>query len=306
MCSKDIKEKIIIDTDIGDDIDDALAIALAINSPEIEVVAITTVYKNAKARTRLAKKLLIMAGREDIPVYTGVSQPLINKVNESEIPNHYLKDMDDILVNEDINGVDFIISSIMASEGDISLVPIGPLTNIAMAIMKKPEIKSKIKNIVLMGGAYYFHCNEYNIQCDPEAARVVFQSGVKIKAVGLDVTLKCQLTHEDIHRIQNQSKDVTKFLSNLISHWRGKNDYLPILHDPLAIYAVFNDGLLEFNEERIVVETKGEFTRGTTFNQTSYRWGRADSVNSNIWTAKSVEGKGFVELFMNRIFEKNS
>jgi purine nucleosidase len=303
MCSKDMKEKIIIDTDIGDDIDDALAIALALNSPEIEVVGITTVYKNAKARARLAKKLLLMAGREDIPVYAGVGQPFINKVNENEIPNHYLKDMEDIPVNQDIDGIDFIINTIMASEGDISLVPIGPLTNIAMAIIKKPEIKAKIKNIVLMGGAYYFHCNEYNIECDPEAARVVFQSGVKIKAVGLDVTLKCQLTHKDINIIENQSKDVTKFLSNLISHWRGKNDYLPILHDPLAIYAVFNEGLLEFNEERIVVETKGESTRGTTFNQTSYRWGRTDSVNSDIYTAKSVDGKGFIKLFMNRLFE---
>jgi purine nucleosidase/pyrimidine-specific ribonucleoside hydrolase len=303
MCGADMKRKIIIDTDIGDDIDDALAIALALNSPEIEVVGITTVYKNAKARARLAKKLLLMAGREDIPVYTGIGQPLINKVSENEIPNHYLKDMDDIPINEDIDGIDFIINTIIASEGDISLVPIGPLTNIAMAIMKRPEIKSKIKNIVLMGGAYYFHCNEYNIECDPEAARVVFQSGVKIKAVGLDVTLKCQLTHEDINRIENQSKDITKFLSNLISHWRGKNDYLPILHDPLAIYAVFNDGLLEFNEERIVVETKGEFTRGATFNQTGYRWGRIDSVKSNIWTAKNVDGKVFGQLFMNRVFE---
>jgi purine nucleosidase len=302
MRNKEMKEKIIIDTDIGDDIDDALALALALNSPELEVVGVTTVYKNIRARARLARKLLLMAGREDIPVYAGLGQPLINRVNEDEIPNHYLKEMDDTPFNEDMDGVDFIINTLMSSEGDISLVPVGPLTNIAMAIMKRPEIKSKIKNIVLMGGAYYFQYNEYNIQCDPEAARVVFQSGINIKAVGLDVTLKCQLTHEDIARIENQSEDLTRFLSSLISHWRGKNDYLPILHDPLAVYAVFNDGLLEFSEEKIMVETKGEFTRGMTFNQTAYRWGNTDKLITGIFAAREVDGKGFVRLFMERIF----
>jgi purine nucleosidase len=298
----EIKEKIIIDTDIGDDIDDALAISFAVKSPEIDLIGVTTVWKDTAARARLSKRVLQMLGREDIPVYIGSRQPLIGKVDDHEIPNQYSEDMDGISVNTERDAVDYIIDTLMKSEGDISLVTIGALTNIALAIVKKPEIKNKIKRIVMMGGAYYFHYNEYNIECDPEAARIVFESGIQIKAVGLDVTLKCQLTQQDVERIEHPNSEITQFLSDLIGRWRSINNYLPILHDPLAVCAVFDKELLEFKEEKIVVETKGEFTRGATHNQTSYRWGNTNPVNSNIWTAKNVDHMKFTKLFMDRVF----
>ena len=298
----EIKEKIIIDTDIGDDIDDALAISFAVKSPEIDLIGVTTVWKDTAARARLSKRVLQMLGREDIPVYIGSGQPLIGKVDDHEIPNQYSKDMDGISVNTERDAVDYIIDTLMKSEGDISLVTIGALTNIALAIVKKPEIINKIKRIVMMGGAYYFHYNEYNIECDPEAARIVFESGIQIKAVGLDVTLKCQLTQQDVERIEHPNSEITQFLSDLIGRWRSINNYLPILHDPLAVCAVFDKELLEFKEEKIVVETKGEFTRGATHNQTSYRWGNTNPVNSNIWTAKNVDHMKFTKLFMDRVF----
>ncbi|MFJ5713046.1 nucleoside hydrolase [Neobacillus sp. NPDC093127] len=298
----EMKEKIIIDTDIGDDIDDALAISLAVKSPEIDLIGVTTVWKDTAARARLAKSVLRMLGRGDIPVYIGCAQPLIGKVDDQEIPNQYSADMDFITVNTDMDAADYIIDTVMKSEGDISLVTIGALTNIALAIVKKPEIKNRIKRIVMMGGAYYFHYNEYNIECDPEAARIVFESGIPIKAVGLDVTLQCQLTKEDVERIEHPHSEITKFLSELIGRWTKINNYLPILHDPLAVCAVFDKELLEFKEERIVIETKGEFTRGATHNQTSYRWGNTDPVNSNIWTAKNVDHEKFTKLFMDRVF----
>ena len=299
----EIKEKIIIYTDIGDDIDDALAISFAVKSPEIELIGVTTVWKDTAARARLAKRVLQMLGRDDIPVYIGCAQPLIGKVDDKEIPNQYSEDMDGIAVNTDMDAVDYIIDTVMKSEGDITLVTIGALTNIALAIVKKPEIKNKIKRIVMMGGAYYFHYNEYNIECDAEAARIVFESGIQIKAVGLDVTLKCQLTQQDVERIEHPHNEITKFLSNLIGRWRSINNYLPILHDPLAVCAVFDKEFLEFKEERIVIETKGEFTRGATHNQTSYRWGNTDPVNSGVWTAKNVNHQKFTKLFMDRVFE---
>jgi purine nucleosidase len=298
----EMKEKIIIDTDIGDDIDDALAISLAVKSPEIDLIGVTTVYKNTAARARLAKKVLEMLGRAETPVYIGCAQPLINKVEAEEIPNQYSEDMGGMEVHTDMDAVDYIIKTVMKSEGDISIVPIGPLTNIALAIVKKPEIKNKIKSIVMMGGAYYFHYNEYNIECDPEAARIVFESGIQIKAVGLDVTLKCQLTQQDVERIEHPHSEITQFLSELIGRWTSINNYLPILHDPLAVFAVFDKEFLEFKEERIVIETKGDFTRGATHNQTSYRWGNTDPINSNIWAAKNVDHQKFTRLFMDRVF----
>ena len=301
MCSVP-KERIIIDTDIGDDIDDALAVAFALNSEEIDVAGITTVYKNTAARAELAKKLLMLYGRESIPVYAGCPQPLINRINPDEIPCQFSNDMKNIAINSDKDAVDFIIGSVLDSSGDITLVPIGPLTNIAVAICKRTEIKDKIKRIILMGGAYYFHYNEWNIACDPEAARIVFESGIPIKVVGLDVTLDCKLTKEDMNRIYSHRTGAPAFLSELVVRWQQKGNYFPILHDPLAVYAVFDREILAFKNESIAIETKGEFTRGTTFNRTDTRRGNNRDPVSGISVACSVDSRRFIDLFIERVF----
>jgi len=295
------KRKIIIDTDIGDDIDDALAIAFALNSPEVDLIGVTTVFKNTDARAKIAVNLLKLAGR-DIPVYAGCGQPIINREDVAQIPCQYSEDMNRFTYNKHIHAVDYIINTVMESDGDITLVPIGPLTNIGMAILKCPELKTKLKEIVLMGGCYYSHCNEWNIRCDPEAAKIVFESGIPIKAVGLDVTLKCRLSEEDINLIDNSTSPITKLLSELIRRWRNVTKALPILHDPLAICAVFNDNIIEMKNEEILVETKGEYTRGTTFNKTCLDRNNK-IVDSHIKVAKNVDEKAFVKLFLERIIQ---
>mgnify|MGYP000859425328 CR=1 FL=1 len=295
------KRKIIIDTDIGDDIDDALAISFALNSPELEVIGITTVFRNTDIRAKMAANLLKQAGR-DIPVYAGCGQPIINREDDSQIPCQYSRDMDEFIYSKETHAVDYIINKIMNSSNDISLVPIGPLTNIAMAILKCPEIKTKLKEIVLMGGCFYSHFNEWNIVCDPEAARIVFEAGIPIKAVGLDVTLKCRLNENDLAMIDKSYSPVAKFLSELIKRWRDNTKSLPILHDPLAVCAVFNDNILEMQNEKIVIETKGEYSRGTTYNKTGLNWVRERKVvDSHIKVAKNVDVDAFIKMFIERI-----
>ncbi|QHW33967.1 nucleoside hydrolase [Paenibacillus rhizovicinus] len=292
--------KIIIDTDIGDDIDDALAIAFALESPELEVIGITTVFKNVNARAKLAVNLLEMAGRPDIPVYAGIGSPIINKVDRNEIPCQFSEDKDGQVVGFGTNGIDFIIDTVMNSDGEITLVPIGPLTNIAIAILKEPELRTKVKEIVMMGGCFYSHLSEWNIRCDPEAARVVFESGIPIKAVGLDVTVQCVLAQEDMDRLLTRHKRTSAYIPELIARWQQVTDHYPMMHDALAICAVFDDRLLEFQRDEIVVETQGEFTRGSTYNKTALYW-RGNAEQSVIKAAKSVDAAAFIKLYMDRV-----
>lgn len=295
------KTKIIIDTDIGDDIDDALAIAFALESPELEIVGITTVFKNVEARAKLAVNMLQMAGRSHIPVFSGIGRPVLNKVDLDEVPCQYSEEKDGHAAGYGTNAIDFIVDTVMRSDGDLTLVPIGPLTNIAVAILKEPGLRTKVKEIVLMGGTYYNHLGEWNIVCDPEAARIVFESGIPIKAVGLDVTVKCMLTRDDVSRLNSNHKPSGAYLPALISRWLGdKTDPHMMLHDPLAVCAVFDERILEMRQEEIAVETQGEFTRGVTYNKSGLFW-RGNADKSVIMVAKNVDAEAFVKMYMDRV-----
>lgn len=294
-----MKEKIIIDTDIGDDIDDALAIALALKSPEIDLKGITTVYKNTVLRAKIASRLLKTMCRMDIPVVVGIGKPLINDVDLNEVPCQYTNDMDIETISYNGDAVDFIIDKVTTSNGEISIVPIGPLTNIAAVLIKKPEIKQMIKKIVLMGGSYYKYENEYNIGCDPEAARIVFESGIEIVGVGLDVTQKCILSQDDIEKIKNHGTSVSDLLHKLITLWNRENLRL---HDPLAVAVSFDESFVKLEKSMVKIETKGEFSRGMTFNPSPLNviWDGRD-IKSNIRVCSDVDSSRFVKLFMERI-----
>lgn len=292
------KTKIIIDTDIGDDIDDALAIALALESPELEIMGITTVFKNVTARARLAARMLKMAGRADIPVFAGLGRPIVNQVDLEAIPCQYSEVADGQENGFSDQAIDFIIETVMKSESDITLVPIGPLTNIAVAILKEPQLRTRVKAIVMMAGCFYTHCNEWNVRCDPEAARIVFDSGIPIKAIGLDVTFKCQLSKNDVDKLSASTKPSARYLPELIKRWRQGGDKCPFMHDPLAVCAIFDQTLLDMRHERIVVETQGEYMRGATYNTTGFA--AEEPVSSHIMTARTVNAEGFIRLFLDR------
>lgn len=255
------KTKILIDTDIGGDVDDALALALALNSPELEIIGITNVYLANEWRANVTRNILRVYNREDIPVSTGAEKPLIGWWDESRIPNSS-RDFGQIGGKPLPCACDFIIQT-AEQEDNLTIAAIGPLTNVGLAIAKAPHILSKI-NIVMMGGQINKAHPEWNIVCDPEAARIVFESGVPIRMAGLDVTNRCQFTREEVDEIKNTGNPRTDMLGEMMELFIKNFGYLPILHDPLALAALLWEDLLTFEDKHILVETGGQYTRGLT------------------------------------------
>jgi inosine-uridine nucleoside N-ribohydrolase len=297
-------QAIIIDTDIGDDIDDAFALALAVKLTNLTIIGITTVYKNTVLRGRLVKHLLMTLGKGHIPVHAGLAMPIkeplayygndIPTVSGMDIPCQYDPTTDDYPIDGE-NGVDFIIENALLLNGDLVLVPIGPLTNIAMAIQKAPAIKAKIKRIVMMGGWVENPTTpEWNFRCDPEAAAVVLQSGIPIDCMGLDVTRQCGFEETLLNRLRDRTDDTSRLLSTWFKRWSDRHQFTKsMLHDPLAIATLAVDNICGFTPMPIQVDLTHH--RGATLVKSSPKTpliNIATTVNKNL----------FFQLFSSRLF----
>ena len=286
---------VIFDTDIGDDIDDALALAFALQSPELDIRAITTVSDDTEQRARLVWKELGLYGRQDIPIGTGIRAPLLDPIRTGTAPQfQVLTEVDSIPAARQHSAVPLLIDLLMHSPEKITLVPVGPLTNIAIALRVEPRIQEKIERIVLMGGAFFPARAEYNIQRDRVAAQIVFSSGIPIVAVGLDVTRKCKLQGSDFDRLRLAPNGASQFLVQLITLWQnGKAGQYPTLHDPLAVAAAFQPALLQFAAGTVQVETADAKQYGLT----TFQAGADGSTR----VAKEVESEAFLKLFTERL-----
>lgn len=221
------KHRIILDCDPGQD--DAVAILLALASPdEIELAAITTVAGNVglPLTTRNALRMLALVGRQDIPVYAGCPRPILRPLETAEYV-HGKSGLDGADLPEPTvvvaagHAVDVIVDEVMRQPaGTVTLCPIGPLTNVALAIVKQPEIATRLKEVVLMGGSMELGnvtaAAEFNIYVDPHAARVVFESGAPIVMLGLDVTHKALVTDERLARIKAIGTPVSAACAGLL------------------------------------------------------------------------------------------
>lgn len=274
-------KKILIDTDIGGDVDDALALAMALNAPDIEIVGITNVYLANAWRAGVTKQLLKVYGREDIPVCTGAEKPLIGWWDESRIPNSS-PDYGEYRGEALPHACDFIIRMAESVE-DLTVVAIGPLTNLGLALAKAPHIAGKIR-ILMMGGQVNRAHPEWNIVCDPEAARIVFESGAPITMVGLDVTNRCQFTREEVDMVGQAGNVRSDTLAQMMEIFIKNFGYLPILHDPLAMSLLMWDDVLTLEKKNILIETGGQYTRGLTID---CDWG--DGVPVTVATDVNVE-----------------
>jgi inosine-uridine nucleoside N-ribohydrolase len=293
---------IIFDTDIGSDIDDALALALALQSPELDVRAVTTVSDDTVGRSRLAWKEMGLYGRHDIPLATGAPETLAGPALTERVPPQF-----QVLTEQDVlpaagrrRAADLIVDTLLESPQKLTLVPVGPLTNIALALKMEPRIKEKIDRIVLMGGAFGLLRPEYNIRRDYLAASIVFGSGVPITAVGLDVTLRCKLEGADMERLRAAGNDASRFLVRLIELWQGgQPDQYPTLHDPLAMAVVFRAGLVETQLGRVEVETAGAAGNGLTLFTPAGRLPK--DVAPSTLIAREVNVRGFLDLLVGRL-----
>jgi len=263
---------LILDTDIGTDVDDAFAVALAALSKELEVKTVSVVYGDVDLRARIARKLLNLAGREDIPVAKGLSKPLTPGI-EPKMAGHegkgILTPSDTGLKIHEKPAVDLIIEKIMESD-EVTIVTIGPLTNLAAAIKKEPRITKRISEYIFMGGVInppiikgkpLSPRFETNLNSDPEAARIVLNSGIPTKMVGMDVTWRVLIGLSHLEKLREARTPLTDALANMLEVWfsviRGADEEIfgdknvTAMHDPLAVSLAINPRFLTLKEMHI-------------------------------------------------------
>ncbi|PHK49804.1 ribonucleoside hydrolase RihC [Staphylococcus edaphicus] len=268
-----MKQPIIIDTDPG--IDDAAAISIALNHPSFDLRMITTVNGNVGIEKTTANALKLKRFfSSDVPVHRGSSQPLISDIvdasavhGESGMGGY---DFPEINYNDlsSTHAVEAMRKELQTSDEPITLIPIGPLTNIALLLSTYPEVKDYIKEIVLMGGSAsrgnVTPLAEFNIYCDPEAAQIVFNSGLPITMVGLDVARSSTLSHTAVNKLQtlNQTGDM---LYQIFKHYKGDGLEKGInVYDAYTILYLLNSGKFNVQEADVQIETTGALTKGAT------------------------------------------
>lgn len=306
-------EKFLIDTDIGDDIDDALAISLAFGL-KAEVVGITTAFRNTQLRAKMANKLLSLLGRQDIPVYAGYGDSMKNENDNEQMICQYTPDLElqCYRAKNDTEGaqgeaaIDFMIEMAEKYGKDLIIIGLAPLTNIARAIVKAPESMKKAGRIVLMAGAFYEQFVEWNILCDPEAAKIVLNFDVPVYCVGTDVTLPCTVSPEEYQlMIGGGDDELIQYLSLIVKKWVSFSGRIPILHDPLAVYTAVTGKCVEFEKRMIGVELEGEYSRGLTLD--------LDNINRHlpelpegrrIFVGKNVDAEAFKKDFFEIVFKR--
>jgi purine nucleosidase/pyrimidine-specific ribonucleoside hydrolase len=287
---------VVLDTDIGDDIDDALALAVALQSPELDVKAVITVLQQGERRADLTYKVLELYGRTNIPVGVGAEQALLGKWS-----NDFVKQTDQLPADYRIpggrrNGIQLMIDTIMKAPGKMTLLAYGPATNVALALRAEPRLKDKLDRIVLMNGVFYRAGLEYNTYRDPEASQIVYNSGIPVVTVGLDVTTQCVLKPEQLAQMAASPHESARFLRKLITSWQnGHEKQMPTLHDPLAILVTFRPDLVTMEKGSVEVETNGE--PGISYGLTAFK--RAD--NGPVQVARTVKSTEAVDLFLSRI-----
>lgn len=319
-------KKIIFDTDPGTD--DAMALMLALNSPELDVRAVTVVPGNVVAAQGLdnALRMMSLANRCDIPVAAGAQHPLFQKLTTAEFWHGK-----NGLANIELPpskckvdprwGPDLIIQMVHAAPHEITLVPVGPLTNIALAVEKDPSIVPLVNDVVLMGGSLsggnVNAAAEANIANDPEAAQIVFQAGWPLTMVGLDVANKTLLTQKHLDQLATTHGPINDFIYQVAKYlidlsakfgWSGTPMY-----DPLAVGVAIDSSLVTAPEMHVDVETRGEFTRGETIaNRQGYIEKDVlhgdhfviegvDKVGPNAKVCVEVDADRFLRLFVSRI-----
>ncbi|TRL33989.1 nucleoside hydrolase [Rhizobium straminoryzae] len=306
-------EKIIIDTDPGQD--DAFAILLALASPELEVLGITTVAGNVPLplTSRNARQIVELAGHAHVPVFAGCARPMAGPLVTAEHV-HGATGLDGASLPEPViplsstHAVDFIIETLMREpEGTVTLCPLGPLTNIGTALVRQPEIAGRIRRIVLMGGGCFEGGNitpaaEFNIFVDPQAAVMVFASGIPIVMMPLDVTHKVRTTTARVDRIRRIGGHLGAVAAGWLDYFerfdeeKYGTDGAP-LHDPNVIAYLLRPDLYGGRICNVEIEAESELTRGMTV----VDWWGVSQRPANALFIREVDDEAFFDLLTERL-----
>src|ERR1044071_6148361 len=304
--------KIIFDTDPG--IDDACAILLALASPELSVEGLSIVHGNCSLEqaTTNALAVLELAEASHIPVARGCELPLVQPsllalethgdtgLGYAELPDPLSRPISQ-------HAIDFLIDTVLAAPGEITLVATAPLTNVALAIRKEPRIVEALREIIIMGGAIRHEGNttalaEFNTYVDPHAAHIVYHAGIPTTLVPLDVTYQCILKPEDVNRLLETDSPITKFVADATRFYMEFHDEYQkidgcVINDPLALALTLAPELCTYQELYVDVDISGGISMGKTVAD-FYNYGKKAA---NLKVALGVQARDFIELFVERI-----
>jgi purine nucleosidase len=269
-----MRHQVIFDTDIATDPDDLLALAVMLGASDVELLGITTVHADVEVRARYVQAILRLRGGPDIPIHAGLRHALMRRMDpywEGHEGVGVLHDGLDLPPLSDVNAVRFLIDTVLARPGQVTLLALGPLTNVATAMLAEPRFAGSLKRLVVMGGRIATHgveqrVAEHNIWLDPEAAHVVFTTAARVELVPLDVTERVAIGMVGVEAIRAANTPFhTALADQTVSyhrfHERGQRTYL---HDPLAAVALVRPDLLRWHDYLVKIELAGSVTRGMT------------------------------------------
>jgi purine nucleosidase len=312
-----VKRRIVLDTDMGSDVDDALCLALALRSPELELRAVTTVGNESLLRARIAAKLLALGGRSEIPVHAGCRAPLLG----GDAFNWFGHEGEGLLgpcEEPDVSPLHSVdaLRAVLRAQSDIHLVAVGPLTNIAAALILEPDLAGRIASLTAMGGhirtvEYGGHRFgpgvDYNLCSDPHASCLVLRSGIPIRLVTADVTLATWITAVEVERMRKAGTPLNQALCDLVRIWTPlqkrifsragcdvDDDNVAFLHDPLALACLYDESFCCFEDLEIEPCIEGEIFR-------TIERGAASPATRPMRCATSVDALRFRKHFTERI-----
>ncbi|KAF3441686.1 hypothetical protein FNV43_RR15601 [Rhamnella rubrinervis] len=315
------REKLIIDTDPG--IDDSMAILMAFQTPELEILGLTTIFGNVSTEdaTRNAMLLCDIAGHPDVPVAEGSPEPLKGGIPRVADFAHGSDGLGNLFLSPpnrkkiEKNASEFLVDKVSEYPGEVSILALGPLTNIALAIKRDSSFASKVKRLVVLGGAFFALGNvnpaaEANIYGDPEAADVVFTSGANITVVGINITTQVKFTDADLLELRQSKGKHAQFVSDTCKFyrdWHVKSDgvYGIFLHDPVSFVALIQPDLFTYKKGVVRVETQGICVGHTLMDQGLKKWNTSNpwSDYSPVSVAWTVNVDGVVSYIKNLLMK---
>lgn len=305
-------EKVIFDTDPG--IDDALALLLLAASPEVELRAITVTHGNTSQEKclRNALQLVELAGIQEVPVIRGATEPLVKELSVAEETHGdgglgYAVLPPSTVMAHSTRAHDVIIQEIEKNPGEITILAVGPMTNVALALLKKPSIAGKLKRIISMGGAIHYPGNatpqsEYNVYCDPEAFDIVVKAGIDFTLVPLDVTYQCIFTTEHLARINSARDDIKRFIADstrfyMEFHASHQDIQGCAINDPLAAALLLDASLVTNRDYYLTIELQSPTSKAKTI--VDHYGALKKSPNAKV--AMEVDVVKFMDLFITRM-----
>ena len=294
----DDQHKLLVDTDIGTDIDDAACLAYLLNQPNCDLVGITTVTGEAVKRAKLADALCRVLGAEEVPIHAGTESPLLVPQTQTSAPQgEVLDNWDHKPVLEPNTAVDFMRRAIRKYPGEITLLTIGPLTNVGLLFALDPQVPQLLDRLVMMGGCFNREENETNASTDPHSTEIVYRADIDdLLVVSLDVTLQCSTNPHEAKKIFGAEEH--QLIREMAEVWFEKRNHL-VFHDPLAAAVIFEPELCTYQSGEAKVELCEEGRVGLT------SWTPSEGQEKGHKIATTVDEKAFFSHYREVVGQGN-